>query len=75
MFAELRIVQFIIVYIIPYCDEDTVDFSVEENYQFFWNHCNHYTSLPNWTKHDFNLDKDLKINFNIKFVKDESLKN
>ena len=46
--AELRILNRIYVYIIPYTTEDDRDFVDQKDYDTFWNHFHHYTKVKGW---------------------------
>ena len=67
LFCELKIAFFVFVYIIPFSDEDMIDFSLEENYQNFWKFNKHYNRISSWVFDNFNRDesKPLIINLSI----------
>lgn len=68
LFCELKIEFFVFVYIIPFTDGDITDFSIEENYNNFWNFNKHYNRISSWVFNNFNCDesKPLIINLYIK---------
>lgn len=67
LYCELKITFFIFVYIIPFADKDSVDFSLKENYDFFWKYNKHYNHFTNWTFNDFSLDLSKKFIINLEF--------
>ncbi len=69
LFAEVRIAQILLVFIVPFSSKDNVDFSVKANFDNFWKKCQHYQMLKSWTELDLSLDKALKFNFSINLEK------
>jgi len=56
MYAELRITNFIFVYIIPFSNKDTISFGEDKNFEFFWQFNKHYAHFKDWVYNKFNLD-------------------
>jgi hypothetical protein len=56
MYAELRITTMIFVFIIPFCEKDTKDFSQKENFDTFWKFNKHYAYFTDWAFNNFNVD-------------------
>ena len=46
--AEFRFACLTFVYIIPNSNKDTVDFTQDDNFNYFWNFFKHYSLSPNW---------------------------
>jgi hypothetical protein len=56
MYAELRITNFIFVYIIPFSNKDTIIFGEDKNFEYFWQFNKHYARVKDWVFNKFNLD-------------------
>jgi len=56
MYVELRIVNFIFVYIIPFSNKDTVSFGEDKDFEIFWQFNKHYAHFKDWVYNKFNLD-------------------
>jgi hypothetical protein len=56
MYAELRITTMIFVFIVPFSEKDTKDFSQKENFDIFWKFNKHYAYFTDWTFNSFNVD-------------------
>lgn len=46
--SEFRIGSFVYVYILPFSDNDTEDFTKEESFKNYWDTFNHYSGLKTW---------------------------
>ncbi|MCW7467812.1 HNH endonuclease [Leptospira levettii] len=66
--SELHIWSFIFVFILPYSDADTIDFSIDENFDNFWNNF-HFAKIKDWSFNNFNDDNDRDTIFNVVFKK------
>lgn len=71
IYAEFKSTFFIFVFIIPFSDKDSLDFSCKENFNYFWQFNKQYSSNNNWVFHDFNIDKDIILTLNLNFKKRE----
>ena len=69
IYAEFRTTFFIFVYILPFSDKDSVDFSCKENFDRFWQLNKHFCLTEKWIFNDFNVDKDLILTMNLNFQK------
>jgi hypothetical protein len=68
MYAELHIVNFIFVYIIPYVGKDAIDFYEENNYKHFWKFNKHYSHFTDWVFNKFNLDLPKETILNMQMI-------
>lgn len=68
IFVELKIAFFIFVYIIPFSDNDSINFCEEDNYNKFWLINKHYNHFDSWNFNNFNYDgkKTFIMNLNMK---------
>lgn len=69
IYAEFKSTLFKFVYIIPFSDKDTIDFSTKENFDKFWKFNKYYSSKEGWIFNNFNLDKDIVVTMNLNFTK------
>jgi len=69
MYAELRITNFIFVYIIPFSGKDTINFGEESNFEYFWQFNKHYEHFKDWVFNKFNLDLAKETIFNMQMSK------
>ena len=56
MYAELRITNFIFIYIIPFSNKDTNNFCEDNSFGYFWQFNKHYAHFKDWVFNKFNLD-------------------
>jgi len=69
MYAELRITNFIFVYIIPFSSKDSVNFCEEKNFDHFWKFNKHYAHFTDWVYNKFNLDLQKETILNMQMSK------
>lgn len=55
--GEFHIFNYIFVFLIPNTDKDNRDFSIQENYNNFWDFFKHYKSMPDWEELSLNNDE------------------
>lgn len=67
MYAEFKSTFFTFVYIIPFSDNDCIDYSQKEHYDKFWKFNKHYLLRDDWEYVDFNIDKDVMVTMNCNF--------
>lgn len=67
MYAEIKVAMFIYVFIIPFSSKDEKDFSLDENFQTFWNQNKHYCHFDSWVYNDFGLDESKDFIYNLNF--------
>lgn len=69
--SEFRIGGFVYVYIIPFSEKDSVDFSNDDDYQKFWNTFKHYSLVSGWRFDCLNSINEVSINETIRLVEAE----
>ncbi|MHB0897662.1 MAG: HNH endonuclease [Spirochaetales bacterium] len=67
MYVELKIAFIIFVYIIPFADDDNIDYSIQENYDKFWSINKHYNHFGTWTYNQFDYDGKRPFIMNLNF--------
>lgn len=65
--GEFHVLQYIYAFIIPLCDMDDRDFCAKEDFDRFWNHFTHYSSLNNWLNININIDEMVDHRVNMTF--------
>lgn len=65
--AEFRFTYLTFVYIIPNSNKDTIDFTQDDNFNYFWNFFKHYSLLPNWHFYKMNNNTPQLFVMNLKF--------
>lgn len=65
--AEFRFTYLTFVYIIPNSNKDTIDFTQDDNFNYFWNFFKHYSLLPNWHFYKMNNNTPQPFVMNLKF--------
>lgn len=69
IYAEFRTTFLIFVFIVPFSDKDSVDFSCKEKFDRFWQLNKHFCLTEKWIFNDFNVDNDLILTMNLNFQK------
>jgi len=69
MYAELRITNFIFVFIIPFSNKDAISFGEDKNFEYFWQFNKHYARVKDWVFNRFNLDLAKETVFNMQMSK------
>jgi predicted HTH transcriptional regulator len=72
MYAELRITNFIFVYIIPFSNKDTINFGEDNNFEYFWQFNKHYAHFKDWVFNKFNLDLAKETVINMQMTKKQA---
>ena len=72
MYAELRITNFIFVYIIPFSNKDSINFGEDKYFDNFWQFNKHYSRINDWVYNKFNLDLPKETILNMKMSKREA---
>lgn len=70
IFIELKIAFFIFVYIVPFSDDDRINFYEEVNYKKFWSINKHYNHFDSWKFNSFNYDKEKTFIMNLNMKKE-----
>lgn len=52
--AEFQFTFLTFVYIVPSLSKDTIDFTQDDNFKYFWNFFKHYSREPNWNFQNMN---------------------
>lgn len=64
--GEFKFKALIFVFIIPFSDEDDLEFVSKDEWDFFWKFFSHYNSVKGWTFQSYTSNKRGKISFNLK---------
>ena len=75
MYAELRITNFIFVFIIPFSNKDAISFGEDKNFEYFWQFNKHYARVKDWVFNKFNLDLAKETVFNMQMSKRTTAEN
>jgi hypothetical protein len=59
-------------FIVPLCNEDKIDFTLNKNFDGFWKEFHHYTQVKGWIFNDYSTDKERDFTFNLNMNKEEN---
>lgn len=65
--GEFKFKSLIFVFIVPFSEKDTVDFTDKKDYEIFWRTFKHYSAVPTWSFQDFSAIDTNKFQFDINF--------
>lgn len=66
MIGEFHYADMVFVYIIPFCDQDTQDYTSSEQYDVYWKEFNQIRTFHDWRVNDFSSVEPVKMVINLK---------
>lgn len=68
--GEFKFKSLIFVFIVPFSEKDTVDFTDKQDYEIFWSTFKHYSATQTWSFQDLSATEAKNFQFNIVFQRD-----
>jgi hypothetical protein len=56
------------VFIIPFCNQDTKDFTNKADFDYFWDYFKHYSSIKDWRFRNFSNNEERNLVINMNFI-------
>lgn len=76
MIGEFHLTCKLMTFIVPFSDEDDLDFEDKITFENFWKEFNHYSQVKSWVFNDYSTDEERDFTFNLNGeIKDEHQKN